>query len=214
LIHSWTRFLSLFHYNASYLSHLLRVPTSVLFTLKSWLSGALVLVVIHYGPLIVDNAYHRASHSNKMCDLIRLGSQKIPSWLVVWSQWFRARKLQLFFYMVLTGAQNMQIYLCSLCWSYPWNSCCIVIQLLFRMEICITIAWGIWYWDLDHWHSWLGFLWFRFGFYYFDYCMLLLTLFVHQIFKMLSPLLFFFSVHQKNFLPVMWYPSVITSTRY
>lgn len=158
----------------------LRVPTSgprylTLFTFKSWLSGALVLVVIHYGPLKVDNANHRASHSNKMSDLIRLGSQKIPSWVVVWSQWCRARKLQLFFYMVLTGAENMQIYLCILCWSYPWNSRCIVIQLLFRMEICTTIAWGIWYWDLGHWHSWLGFLWFRFGFYYFDYCMLFIT---------------------------------------
>jgi len=122
-------------------------------------------------------------------DSIRLGSQKIPSWVVVWSHWCRPRKPQLFFYMVLTGPQNMQDT--NLVYTFYaqviLESHCIVFQLMSRMEICITIAWGIWYWDMGHWHSWLGFLWFRFVLLLFLLYVITFR-FVHEIFNMLSSL--------------------------
>jgi hypothetical protein len=37
----------------------------------------------------------------------RLSSLKILSWVVVWSHWCRTRKIQLSFYMVLTGAKKI-----------------------------------------------------------------------------------------------------------
>lgn len=37
-----------------------------------------------------------------------------------------------------------------------------IIQLLSRMEIHLSIAWRGWTRNLGYWHSWLGFLWFRF----------------------------------------------------
>lgn len=46
--------------------------------------------------------------------------------------------------------------------AFLWISLVLIIQLLFRMEILLSIAWGSWPWDLGCWHSWLGFLWFRF----------------------------------------------------
>ena len=44
-----------------------------------------------------------------------------------------------------------------------WSSLLyLIIQLLFRMEVHVSVAWGGWFWDLGCGHTWLGFFWFRF----------------------------------------------------
>lgn len=104
-------------------------------------------------------------HSIFPYDSIRLGSQRILSWVVVWNHWCRTRQIQLSFYMVLTGTQNMretELDYTLLCSGHPCISLFLIIQLMFRVEIHISVAWGSWFWDMGHWHSWLGFLWFRF----------------------------------------------------
>jgi hypothetical protein len=95
----------------------------------------------------------------------RLGSLKILSWVVVWSRWYRTRQIQLSFYTVLTGAQNLQEteIVCTFSFSsYPWISLLLIVQFMLRMEVHISIARRSWSWDMGFWHSWLGFLWSRF----------------------------------------------------
>lgn len=47
-----------------------------------------------------------------------------------------------------------------------WISLCLILQLLFRMEIHIPLAWAGWVGDLGCWYSWLGIFGFRFGLYF------------------------------------------------
>jgi len=48
--------------------------------------------------------------------------------------------------------------------TFGFHFTLLIVQLMFRMEIHISVAWGSWLWDMGSWHSWLGFLWSRFAF--------------------------------------------------
>ena len=133
-------------------------------------------------------------------DSIRLGSQKIPSWVVVWSHWCRPRKPQLFFYMVLTGLQNMQetnlistFYAQVTLESHTalfFSSC-----LEWRYVLPLLEESGIETWAIDI----LGWGFSDLGlFYYFSYCMLLLSaLFM----RFLTCFLLFFFFYSSEKLP-------------
>ena len=90
----------------------------------------------------------RKSHNEYLCEATEAEQGK-PSSFSTW------------FWQVLKLRDRTNWYtLCLNCFgiSYFRN-----IQLMFGMEIYISIAWGSWFWGLGCWHSWLGFLWFRFA---------------------------------------------------